>query len=150
MKGIYNLVLKCNKNLNIGSIGKKELDGTYTYIGSAQGPGGIEKRINRHLALSQGKKEVKHWHIDYVLPHCDFLGYCYGETDKNKECELAKKIKKQEKIKDFGCSDCSCESHFFKINKPYLNEIKKVYEKLNILPKCNFGINHQVSPATEE
>ena len=115
MKGIYILLIKISENMQkkIGSLGRIKFDkGIYAYVGSAQN--GIEKRITRHK--SENKKIF--WHIDYLLSNkfAKIIKVFYKESEKLKECKIACKLNKTEfLIPNFGCSDCDCESHLFKI-----------------------------------
>jgi len=117
MKGTYCLLLKLKKSkIKIGSLGLINFEkGYYIYIGSALN--NFEKRIQRHLK----KSKKKHWHIDYLTTNKNIKiekVFC-KKSEKREECKVAKKIKKIGKpINNFGCSDCKCKSHLFKINKP--------------------------------
>jgi len=115
MKGIYTLLIFVSKNINIkiGSLGiirfKK---GIYAYVGSAQN--NLEKRIRRHKL----KNKIKFWHIDYLLVNnfSKIKKVFYKKANKTEECRIAKKLNKNEiPIPNFGCSDCNCKSHLFKI-----------------------------------
>ncbi len=116
MKGVYTLVVSVNKDSDVpvGALGKIRFEkGLYVYIGSAQT--GIEQRVRRHLR--KGKKLF--WHIDYLLHNSnaqviEVLGRAAG---KNEECKIAKEIGASGKIvPKFGCSDCHCKSHLFKVD----------------------------------
>ena len=115
MRGIYILLIKINAKIQekIGSLGRIEFDkGIYAYVGSAQN--NLEKRIQRHKAKN---KKVR-WHIDYLLNNksLKILKVFYKKAGKEEECKIAKKLSKTGKIiPNFGCSDCECESHLFKI-----------------------------------
>ena len=117
MKGIYVLVIKLNKDtsIKIGALGKiKFKKGIYAYVGSAQN--NLEKRVLRHLS----KNKKTHWHIDYFLKNknTEVIEIFYKQAGKQEECSLAKKINKTSRpIPKFGCSDCKCKSHLFKITK---------------------------------
>jgi Uri superfamily endonuclease len=67
-KGTYVFILYLEKDAEI-VVGRRKSSssilfraGYYAYVGSAQGPGGLRSRINRHLI--KDKKSV--WHIDYL------------------------------------------------------------------------------------
>ncbi|MEA3248555.1 MAG: GIY-YIG nuclease family protein [Nanoarchaeota archaeon] len=115
MKGIYLLVVKVKKRIKIkiGALGKINFDkGDYIYIGSAQN--NLEKRIERHLR----SKKKRHWHIDYLLEDksVKVIEVFYQKSKKSEECETANRLLKTETpILNFGCSDCKCKSHLFKI-----------------------------------
>lgn len=135
MKGCYCLIIEFNHDqmLKIGS--RLNVDfkkGYYVYIGSAMN--NIESRLKRHL--SDEKKF--HWHIDYLLKHSEITEIIYN-LDKKVECDLSKELSKNSKsIKDFGCSDCECESHlyYFKNKKEAIEEVIKAYNSID----CDFRI----------
>jgi Uri superfamily endonuclease len=130
MKGIYLLMIEVKKNIKqkIGKLGGIRFEkGDYIYIGSAQN--GIEKRIERHLK----KKKKNFWHIDYLLSNRDVVInkiYC-KEGEKKEECKTAEELSKNGKpIAKFGCSDCDCKSHLFRIDFP---EVKWLVEGMEII-----------------
>lgn len=124
MKGIYTLIINLNKDskIRIGSLGAIPFKkGTYIYVGSAQK--GIEQRVKRHLK----KQKKKHWHIDYLLDHANIKNVLVKEGPKSLECLIAKKLLGFSiPIKGFGCSDCNCKSHLFKIKKNDISKLKKL------------------------
>jgi len=115
MKGIYILLIKVDKNIEarIGSLGSIKFEkGNYAYVGSAQN--NLEKRVVRH----KSKNKKTFWHIDYLLSnkHVRILKVFFKEAGKAEECKIAKKLSKTEDvIPKFGCSDCKCQSHLFRI-----------------------------------
>jgi len=115
MKGIYCLIIDIKKNISpiIGALGKILFKkGKYVYVGSAQNS--IEKRVDRHFSKN---KKIK-WHIDYLLsnPIVKIEKALYKKAGREQECKIACFFNKSEKpIKDFGCSDCSCYSHLFRL-----------------------------------
>ena len=127
MKGIYCLIIKVNKTIEVkigalGSIVFKK--GIFVYAGSAQN--NLRKRVERH----KSKEKKMRWHIDYLLanPHAEIERVFYKESCKDEECRIALELSKcEESIKGFGCSDCSCKSHLFRVDK------ERVLEKLNVL-----------------
>ncbi|MDP3027644.1 MAG: GIY-YIG nuclease family protein [Nanoarchaeota archaeon] len=135
MKGIYLLIIKTNKNLQlrIGSLGRINFGkGLYVYAGSAQN--NLEKRVSRH----KSKNKKVFWHIDYLLKNksAKVIKVFYKKANKTEECKIAKKLNESEiPIKEFGCSDCNCKSHLFKIKniknilklgvKSYEHELRK-------------------------
>jgi len=102
-----------NVDVNVGVLGKLTFEkGLYAYVGSAQA--NLEQRIKRHL----GKKKRLFWHIDYLLNDsaARIVKVLYKQANKTEECEIAKAIgERGEPVDDFGCSDCSCKSHLFRI-----------------------------------
>ena len=117
MKGTYCLLIELagDANIKIGALGRIYFRrGKYVYVGSALN--GLEGRIRRHLT----RKKKKHWHIDYFLANKNaMLRRVYANASgKRLECSVARKVAGQgTRIKGFGCSDCGCESHFFRVKK---------------------------------
>lgn len=117
IRGIYVLLISVKRDIliGVGALGKiKFAQGTYAYVGSAQN--GIKKRVTRHL--KKGKR--KFWHIDHLLEQEDnsVEEIFYQKAPKKKECRMAEALSKLgEPIKGFGCSDCSCISHLFRIEE---------------------------------
>jgi len=124
MKGVYCLIINVKKdiNLRVGSLGKIEFKkGSYIYVGSAQNS--IEKRVERHFK----QKKRKYWHIDYLLAdkNVKLQKYLYKKAGKKEECKLACSLLSslEEPVNGFGCSDCNCKSHLFKIKKLDINNL---------------------------
>lgn len=135
MKGCYCLIIKLenDKKLKIGKKHKMEFKkGYYVYIGSAMN--NLESRVKRHLS----KSKKLHWHIDYLLKHSQIVEVIYN-LDKKVECNLSKEISmNREYIKDFGCSDCECNSHlyYFKSKNEAIEEVINAYKSI----ACPFKI----------
>lgn len=115
IKGIYVLFIFVKRDIfiKVGALGKiKFRQGIYAYVGSAQN--GLKGRITRHLR----KKKRKFWHIDYLLEQKDssIEEVFYHQAPKKKECRIAEIFSKLgQSTRGFGCSDCSCPSHLFKV-----------------------------------
>ena len=127
LKGIYALIFRLNEDANIvigalGNIAFKK--GTYVYVGSAQN--NLEQRVKRHLR----KEKHKFWHIDYLLDHSAtiVIETLYRQGSKTEECVVVALIAQRgEAVKGFGCSDCHCVSHLFRIvDTRFLSEIMQV------------------------
>jgi Uri superfamily endonuclease len=123
----YCLIIKLDKSskISVGKLGKLDFNkGYYVYVGSALNS--INARIKRHL-----KKEKKlFWHIDYLLnsSHASISEVIFEDSAQKWECNIAVQIsKKGVNIKNFGCSDCKCDSHLF------------YFEKFNEAEKCVFN-----------
>ncbi len=131
MKGSYCLVVELDteKTIKIGrKLGKLNFkEGYYVYVGSAMNS--LTARINRHL--SDEKK--LHWHIDYLLENTEIKDVIYAESTEKIECELSNNLSKKTRgIKDFGCSDCTCESHlyYFKNRKDAIENVENAYNSI--------------------
>ncbi len=117
MKGVYCLVISVQKDIDveIGAIGRKAFKkGKYVYVGSAQNS--LEKRTARHFR--EGKDKKIRWHIDYLLENAKAKPEkaLYKNAGKQEECAIALHLAKtEEPVKGFGCSDCKCGSHLFRM-----------------------------------
>ncbi len=110
--GTYILVIHNDKTqkIEIGNLGKIEFKkGYYCYVGSALQS--LSNRIGRH------RRKIKkfHWHIDYLLSRTKIFKSVEIRTPDRIECEVADSLKtiSAESIKNFGSSDCNCNSHLF-------------------------------------
>ena len=115
--------------INVGRIGTLSFArGLYAYVGSALGPGGLKARILRHL--SNNKK--KFWHIDYLLEQSHVVAVIIIEKSKKLECVIAREFlgRGVDMVKGFGCSDCRCPSHLFRIE--HVNDVIKVVKTLGL------------------
>ena len=137
MKGIYILILhlpSC-KELKIGKLGRLSFEsGYYAYVGSALFG---EHRLMRHIKnLQKGKVLNPHWHIDYLISHCEKVGWFFAEChDPKKEGEVANALsKKLSYIDNFGSSDSNAPSHLFKSKKlkKLEEEIQKVWGSVGL------------------
>ena len=127
MKGSYILVIFIPNKAEayIGALGKVQFNqGFYLYIGSAMGDYGsttLINRVKRHIQPSKDKKT--HWHIDYLLnqKRIIIIQLYLIPSLELLECIIAKDIKRfsDDYIKNFGSSDCNCQSHLF-----YFKEFK--------------------------
>lgn len=113
IKGAYVLVIKLDDAVAINLPGQRCIPlvpGTYLYVGSANGPGGIKARLTRHF------KPVKklHWHVDQLTTKTGRVSAI--AVPGGNECELRKVLTNlgqfQTIIPGFGSSDCGhCSSH---------------------------------------
>ena len=116
MKGVYVLVISVDEDIevNVGALGSISFEkGLYAYVGSAQKS--LEERVERHL----GKAKRKFWHIDYLLENefVNVVKVFYKEAEKSDECRVASELSERAvPVVNFGCSDCDCVSHLFKID----------------------------------
>lgn len=109
------LIIQVTKdtNVTVGALGNFAFkNGLYAYVGSAQN--NLELRVKRHLR----KEKTLFWHIDYLLrdENAKIIEVLFQKAGKKEECAIANKLsKKSESVKGFGCSDCDCSSHLFRI-----------------------------------
>jgi Uri superfamily endonuclease len=113
LKGVYAAFfqLEEEKSIEIGALGEKNFSpGLYVYLGSAMNS--IESRLERHFS----SPENLHWHIDYFSEEAEPVYWLAFPLDSSFECVLAESASKTgEPVQDFGCSDCSCDSHLYRI-----------------------------------
>lgn len=128
----YILILKLKRNLSIevgrlGFINFKR--GFYIYIGSAKR--NINSRIERHL----NKEKKLHWHIDYLTKNKNFEIKLIYLIENYEECQISKIFNQNNFlfIKNFGSSDCKCESHLF-----YSKNLKEIKTLLKSVKKRRF------------
>jgi Uri superfamily endonuclease len=117
------LYLAQPREIAIGRLGRYYFDkGQYIYLGSANGPGGINARLGRHIS---GSTLSLHWHIDYLRNHAHPIAFCFISTNGDKpngkpiECCWSQALMVHPKayipIPGFGASDCTsgCKAHLF-------------------------------------
>lgn len=91
--------------------------GTYAYVGSAFGPGGLRARLRRHV----GGSDTLHWHIDYVRAIAEVRAVWYCATGERLECRwsqtLAALVGTDVPMRGFGASDCDagCDAHLIRL-----------------------------------
>jgi Uri superfamily endonuclease len=118
-KGAYCLCINVREEITVevGALGSITFPkGEYVYVGSALNS--LEPRIERHLQTSKGEHDVTHWHIDYLLrePAATIQEIYVIETDVKLECSIAEKVSEHgQPVRGFGCSDCRCVSHFYRV-----------------------------------
>ena len=116
MKGVYVLIIRVDKDIaiNVGALGRLSFaKGLYAYVGSAQN--NLEARIRRHFK----REKRKFWHVDYLLdnPESKVTKVFFKRASKTKECATARQIgERGEAVAGFGCSDCDCKSHLFRLS----------------------------------
>jgi Uri superfamily endonuclease len=145
LKGIYALIIKLPKStrIKIGKMGSFLFkEGTYLYVGSAlgQGSSSLEGRIRRHIKI----KKKAFWHIDYFLQSniSRITHIMLATSTTNMECKIVKRIEKNLHasipVEKFGSSDCSCTTHFFKINDGNVNlldKLERILLEFDLSPK---------------
>jgi Uri superfamily endonuclease len=119
MRGSYALILVLDERhvVETGALGPLDLEaGTYVYCGSAMG--GLEQRLARHF---RAEKRM-HWHIDRLLEVGRPMGAVLFEGE-DRECEIAAFLMgKGRLVPGFGCSDCACPSHLFRLPESRLDQ----------------------------
>jgi Uri superfamily endonuclease len=112
-RSTYTLVIALAEpsTIEVGALGEQPLpSGWYAYTGSAFGPGGLS-RVERHRELARGEREVRHWHVDYLLGHpAASIDTVVVTGGRDVECLVAGALPSAG-IADFGASDCDCSSH---------------------------------------
>ena len=124
--GTYALALRLSgaRRIRVGRLGLVDFPaGTYIYIGSAVGPGGLRARIAHHMK----RASHPHWHIDYLRRVCRVEGnwHLIGERV---ECLWAHRLPRCQgvtSVAGFGCSDCCCRSHLFRVDDMWLEEVAR-------------------------
>lgn len=113
MKAVYGVLLKLKEQeeIDIGALGVRSFSpGIYVYVGSAMNS--VEKRLERHFS----DVENRHWHIDYFSREAEAIDHLVIPEDSGFECKLAEIVSRLgEPISGFGCSDCNCGSHLFRV-----------------------------------
>jgi sugar fermentation stimulation protein A len=109
-RGNYLVILRLHRDrwITVGSLGKVKFPrGYYCYVGSAMKD--LTQRIARHQRLTK----KKHWHIDYLREHAEFIAGVPIRSGTNREHEIAAAIAKiaDWTVSGFGCSDCRCKTH---------------------------------------
>ncbi|MGR8920418.1 MAG: GIY-YIG nuclease family protein [Gammaproteobacteria bacterium] len=113
--GTYVLVLACSRagTVAVGRAGTLALaPGSYLYVGSAFGPGGVAARVGRHARIN----DRRHWHIDYLRPHLDLEEAWYSHDAERHEHAWAAIMPALGGIEvpGVGSSDCACSTHLFR------------------------------------
>lgn len=115
-KGTYVLfiTLEHSSNIIVGAKGPHLFQtGMYCYVGSAMA--GLDQRLRRHL---EHEKKLK-WHIDYLTASYDSCEAWESYPDFVPECRLAEMAEACGGIPEmdgFGCSDCGCRTHLFRVS----------------------------------
>lgn len=96
----------------VGRLGTMRVQpGTYAYVGSAFGPGGVKARVERHLRGTSSP----HWHIDYLRPQGRVHSVWHTYDAVRRECAWAEALRSMPAattpLDGFGASDCDCLAH---------------------------------------
>ena len=134
--GTYTLVLELDSSVTVevGALGRREFEaGWYAYTGSALGPGGFA-RLGRHREVAAGERDVRHWHIDYLLGRDDIhIATVERSHGVDAECEIARTVASNGTIvAEFGASDCDCDSHLVghPEREPLIDAVRTAHDEL--------------------
>lgn len=114
--GTYALILEsagCAR-VQVGRLGALDLrSGTYVYVGSALGPGGLRARVARHLDPAR----PLHWHVDALKGATRATCVWYVADPVRREHAWASALGALRNaalpLAGFGSSDCDCPAHLF-------------------------------------
>ena len=124
-KGVYVLFLRFREPVETeaGALGHICLPaGDYCYVGSAMG--GLDQRVSRHLSHD---KNIR-WHIDHLTTICSDMHAFEHKGTSITECGLGKTIIEaggEPAVIGFGCSDCKCQTHLFKVDAERTERVLK-------------------------
>jgi Uri superfamily endonuclease len=117
--GTYALLLRSEEEqeITVGALGEMTVrPGTYVYVGSAFGPGGLQARVARHV---RGDGAL-HWHIDYLRAMTILEAVWYTHDPERRECTWAELLRARSDaavpVDGFGASDCNCPAHLVRIS----------------------------------
>jgi Uri superfamily endonuclease len=101
-----------SRNLTVGKLGTVRINrGSYVYVGSAFGPGGLTARIGHHARIAPHP----HWHIDYLKPVVQLQSVWLSYDRIPREHQWADLLAAMRgaviSVTKFGASDCKCTSH---------------------------------------
>ncbi len=116
--GSYLLIMRwaIPATIAIGRLGQFAFAaGTYAYVGSAHGPGGLRARLARHLRAAK----KRHWHIDYLVERAPVVAVWVEASAGRLECAWAGALAAlpgaEQPAPRFGASDCACPAHLFRL-----------------------------------
>ena len=134
-KGKYILIIKIDQDIRFTFSKKRRKvslsKGIYLYIGSAMGPGGLEKRLVRHR---RKKKKIK-WHIDYltVRNEATVVGAFILKTNILEEIIVEKLLKLpyfEIAVDGFGSTDSKASSHLLRYKGENLEKLVEGLKKI--------------------
>jgi sugar fermentation stimulation protein A len=81
--------------------------------------GSALKNMTQRLERHKRERKKLFWHIDYLRAHAEVHLALPIRASDSLECTLADALKKISDwhVPNFGCSDCSCGSHLFGMDK---------------------------------
>jgi Uri superfamily endonuclease len=89
LPGTYAVILQADRHRELfigsdGTFGTLQVQpGFYVYVGSAHGPGGLERRLDRHV---RDTKKLK-WHIDFLRAGTEVVETWWMEQEERRECD---------------------------------------------------------------
>lgn len=112
--GVYIALFELRRTceIRVGQLGTIAFrPGLYAYVGSAQR--NLRARLERHAR----RHKPLRWHIDYLSMRAQMIGALVFAGAKERECRLARRLTEvgAETVPGFGCSDCRCHSHLFRL-----------------------------------
>lgn len=109
-----HFVLESPVQIKVGRLGQFDFpEGSYFYLGSARGPGGLRARLLHHARISARP----HWHLDWLRPYLRFCRIWYAvELTRREplplECAwsqaLLALLTAKPVVPGFGSADCRC------------------------------------------
>ena len=118
--GTYVLWLRLDRDtrVRVGRLGVLPFAaGTYAYVGSALGPGGVRARLGRHFTRHKSRR----WHIDYLRSVSRVAGAWVSYGTRRCEHHWAVALSEipgaQLPAAGFGASDCGCRTHLIRFAK---------------------------------
>ena len=119
--GTYALVFFAPRGacVQVGRLGELRVcRGTFVYVGSAFGPGGLAARVRHHMC----SRAAPRWHLDYLRDHLRPREVWFTHDVAHREHEWARVFRDlpsaSEPLAGFGASDCRCPSHLFRFPSP--------------------------------
>ena len=113
--GAYALMIELADPVRFSrkAMGSAVLQGSLIYAGSANGPGGMKARLNRHFR----KEKSIRWHVDELTTRAARISAL--ALSGGCECEIVRRLIASGKfapaMQGFGSSDCSaCPAHLLK------------------------------------
>ena len=114
-RGAYLAIMRLETEcrLTIGALGERTVaPGYYVYVGSAM------QNLTARLARHARRRKRHHWHIDYLRQHASEFVPLPIRSSKRQECDIARATAAQFPAGPigFGCSDCTCPTHLFRLD----------------------------------
>ncbi len=116
---VLGLWLEAPQTIRVGRRGEFRFPpGSYLYVGSALGPGGLAARLARHLRRV-GPDKRAHWHVDYLRERATWMGAWGQRSERRRECDWAEMVQRlpgaRVVVPRFGASDCRCPAHLVRV-----------------------------------